>query len=89
MNNSLKTSVIYCGDCLNQLKKLHLSRTKISDDGLRWLGTYEALSGLETLFLERTRVSSDGVAHIAGLAQLEILKLRSCKGVDDSALAGH
>ncbi len=71
---------------LNQLKKLYLSRTTVGDEGLRWLGECDAVSGLEALLLERTLVSSAGVAHIAGLSHLDTLRLRDCRGVNDSAL---
>ena len=60
-----------------------LARTKVTDAGLREIGTWKNLVRLD---LSRTAVTSAGIAALASLSKLETANLTATK-VDDSGLA--
>jgi hypothetical protein len=60
---------------------LLLHRTKITDDGLRHLGS---LSSLELLGLDDTRIAGQGLRHLATLPNLRELGLSGTKLTDNA-----
>ena len=66
-----------------QVAALNLSRTKVTDDGLKAL---EPLKNLRKLHLENTKIGDAGLTHLKGLTSLEYLNLYGTQ-VTDSGLA--
>jgi len=60
---------------------LHLSRSKISDDGLRHL---KKLSKLRELYFDfKKNITDAGLAHLKGLTKLQVLSLWGTKFTDE------
>jgi hypothetical protein len=58
------------------LRKLTLSRTKVTDQGIANL---EGLTRLSDLILDQTAMTDDGLAFLAGMVELRSLRLRETK----------
>lgn len=58
-----KELLLFLFPCLNSLKKLLLSNTKVTDEGMMHL---KGLTKLEVLYLDRTQVSDPGASIIKG-----------------------
>ncbi len=69
---------------MNQLERLHLERTKVTDSGLQFVGQVDTLTYLN---LFETAVSDRGLEHLTGLNQLERVFLGHTKVTDEGA--GH
>ena len=63
--------------------EVELARTKVTDDGVAMLGTFENLQSVD---LTRTRVTAKGLAALAQLTKLQSVNLTNT-GVDDAAVA--
>jgi hypothetical protein len=69
---------------LRHLKDLFLTRTKISDRGLR---TVSALRWLRKLYLDQTAITDEGLLHLESLSNLHYLNLDDCRNITDQGVA--
>src|SRR5262245_44186676 len=65
---------------LTQLKHIDLTRTKVSDEGMKHLSE---LKGLIDLELSQTKVTDAGLKHLAQISRLTTLNLSQTKITDD------
>lgn len=63
-----------------ELNRLHLSNTRVSNEGLKNL---TGLTKPDLLFLKNTQISDDALKHLAGLTELRVLNLHNTQISDD------
>jgi len=55
-----------------RLEELGLTKTRVADDGLRYLN---GLRSMRRLYLSDTKITDDGLSQLDGMEHLEILDL--------------
>ena len=67
----------------DEFSKLSLTSTKVSDEGLYYIGQ---MPNVKKLFLQKTSIDGSGLVHLQELKNLEVLNLSFTNVDDKSAL---